>query len=451
MLTCTGGRALAQANIQMLAPNPVMAGEASFLNPAYLKDTRKFQLNIAPFMAANVHLSNNFVSAGAIIDYLGEGDKFDFGPVNAMMDNLRDNNSVSFHSDFTLFHLNFRVGGAEKPWHVGLSVRQHAHANITFNDDFFRLAYGGNKQFAGRKAVLRPETSAIGYTDVGLALSRTLHIGDLRLTPAIRMRYLLGNAAMYTQTSEVGVYTAPDGGYVEIESTISGHGGGMIDFAKLVDNGELELNDDVAQSFGRGIGFDIGATVEYKNLSLSLASIDNGTIRFKDNAAWKIASLNSTTRWDGYDVVASTENVDFVDSFKPLESLELETTGQDFKTGIGSKISFNGNYGLALKRDRKDNEYYAHNFGLNWIQGFTNRYNASTAPWTSVYYQMNLGNRFALGANINNHRNITDFGGNIGVRFGGLNLGLGTNSFLTAMDRHSSKQADFFFHLGLAF
>jgi len=76
---------------------------------------------------------------------------------------------------------------------------------------------------------------------------------------------------------------------------------------------------------------------------------------------------------------------------------------------------------IALKRDRKDSEYYAHNFGLNWIQGFTNRYNTSSAPWTSLYY---LGNRFVLGTNINKHGNITDFGGNIGVRFSGLDLGL---------------------------
>ncbi len=446
-------QASAQANIQTLAPTPIWASEGSFLNPSYLKNTRGFQLNIAPFMGLNLRVTNNFAAAGTILDYVEQAgnDDVNFGPIHSLMDNLRNKNSVEVHSDFTLLNANFKLGKAAKAINFGFSVRQHAHMNMTVNDDFFRLMYGGNKQFAGQTVTLRPEISSIAYTDIGLAASKTISVGALKITPGVRLRYLVGNAAFQTNKTQINFFTEQNGEYIEVDGKIDANGGGMIDFDKLINDGEFETNDKIGKSMGRGFALDLGATVEYKNLSLSLASIDNGSIRFKDNAAWHISSQNTAVRWEGYDIVASQEGVEFSDNFEPLESLEVETERKAFSTSIGSKITFNGNYGLKSKVDKKKNAYYLHNVGLSYVQGFKNQYNASTSPWTAIYYQMNLKNKFTIGANFNNYRNVSDFGANVGVRFAGINLGLGTNSLFAAVNRNASKQVDFFFHLGFAF
>lgn len=453
MLFSSAFQAMSQANIQTLTPGPVWATEGSFLNPSYLKNTKGFQLNVGPFMGFNMRVTNNFVAAGTIIDYVDQAgnDDVNFGPIHAMMDNLRKRNSVEMHTDITLLHANFKVGKAEKAINFGLSVRQHGHMNMTVNDDVFKLLYGGNKQFAGKTVSFTPEVSSIAYTDIGLAASKTINVGPLKVTPGVRLRYLLGTAAFHTNQTKINFFTEQNGEYIQVEGQVNAKAGGIVNFDRLINDGEWETNDNIGKSLGRGFALDLGATVEYKNITLSLASIDNGSIGFKDNAAWHISSQNTSVRWEGYDIVASQDGVSFSENFEPLESLDVQTERKAFSTGIGSKITFNGNYGLKLKKDKKGMSYYMHNAGLNYVQGFKNQYNASTSPWTSIYYQMNLKNKFTLGANFNNYRNISDLGANIGIRVAAINLGLGTNSLFAAVNRNSSKQVDFFFQFGFAF
>lgn len=437
--------AYAQTNVQALSPNPILASEASFLNPSYLKNTRKFQLNIAPLMGINAHIGSNFVSAGNIMDYIrlynDDNQQTNFAPIHEMMDNLRPNNTIMAAVDFTLLHATYRIGKPDNAIHLGLSVRQHMNTSVTFNDEFFRLVYGGNKQFAGQTVQFNPNVSGISYTDFGLAISKTFNLGELQVTPGARLRFLLGNAAAYTKRSNLGFYTQADGEYIELTGQLEAYAGGID-----VEDGEWETGS-IMEGIGKGFAIDLGVTATYKNLSFSVASIDNGSIRFNKDNSWYLGSYESI-RWEGYDMVAGYEGVEFSENL--VDQLTLSDEKRAFNTGIGNKLTFNANYGIGAKSDKNDYSYYTHNIGLNAIQGLVNRFNASTTTLYSIYYQYNLRNRLTAGVNYNGYGNISDLGFNVGFRYGGINLGLGSNSLIALANTDASRQFNFFFLLGVA-
>lgn len=282
----------------------------------------------------------------------------------------------------------------------------------------------------------------MAYTDIGIALSKTLKVGDFSLTPGIRLRYLLGNAALYTQKADLSFYTEPNGEYIELAGNLDASAG-AVDFNNL---NNLTFKN-LTNSFGNGFAIDLGITAEYKNMSFSIASIDNGFIRFKKDNAWNISS-SKATRWDGYDILAENEGRANEDVFGDYT---VDTVKKEFRTGIGSKLTLNGNYGIQETIDKKGNKFYKHNVGISFIQGLSNKYNATTTPQYALYYQYILKNRYSAGININGYENVTDLGFNIGARFAKLNVGLGTNNVISIIDLHSGKQVSLFFMLGFAF
>lgn len=439
----------AQSNIQTMSANPVFSAEASFLNPSFLKNTRGFQLNLGPLMATNLYVGNNFVSVGNIIDYAQQyGDEqINFAPIHAFMDNLSSVNSIMAHADFTLFHATFRLGKPGKGLHVGLSSRQHIYGNLTINDDFFRLMYQGNKQFAGQTVLLQPELSIISYTDFGIALSKSVKIADLTITPAVRFRYLLGNAAAYTDNTNISFHTAQNGEYIELGGHVDAKIGGMFSLETINESENNIQWQNFFKSIAGGYGFDLGISVDYKNFSFSVASIDNGSIAFKDQSSWTVRSQGSA-RWEGYDLIAEHENHDLGNNL--LKTLPLDTTKKGFNTTIGSKITMNGNIGLIDKKDKKGYTYYIHNVGLSYIQGLNNKYNSSKKPMYAIYYQINMWNRLSAGVNYNRFGNIGDLGMNLGFRLVGFNIGVGTNSLFATMNQNSSRQMSLFATIGVA-
>lgn len=441
-----GMQTQAQSNIQTMSSRTVFGAEASFLNPSFLKDTRGFQLNIGPFMGANLLIGNNFQSIGNVLDLVKNDTKSDgsanFEPIHALMGSLRPTNKVWMHTDLTLLHATFRIGKPEKAMNVGISIRQHISANFSLNDAFLKMLYQGNKQFAGQTVYFSPRISAISYTDMGVALSKTLKVGDFSLTPGVRLRYLLGNAAIYTKKADLSFYTQEHGEYIDLGGDLDASTGGI----GFNDFDDLDMKN-LTKDFGTGWALDLGVTAEYKNLSFSLASIDNGSIGFKKDNSWNISSSESV-RWEGYDILAQyegRENTEFLDKY------EIDTIKQAFRTGIGSKLTLNANYGLKEDTDKKGRIFYKHNLGLSYIQGFANKYNASNSAYYAFYYQYVYKNKMSAGVNLNGYGSVTDMGFNVGARVVGLNLGIGTNNVFTLLNTKNGKQVSLFFMLGFAF
>lgn len=439
------GSVNAQSNIQTMGASNIFSNEAAFLNPAFLKDNKRFQLNVIPLGTGHFHLSNNFTTAAGVLEMLDIGEYAASNPSD-LMNRIKKNNFVNTQMDFTLLHLNFRIAKIN----FGISARQHISANLGINGDFLRLVYGGNKQFAGQRASFDPNLSMIAYTDLGFAVSRTINVGDLKITPGLRVRYLLGEGMVYTGKTTVGIYTEENGEYLDIDGKLSVYGAGPIDVEELVRgnaNFNLDLDDLLENKLGHGFALDFGATVEYKNLSVSLASINNGNLTFKEGL--HLSSPNINLRFEGIDAFNSDDELSYYK--KILDEVDMETNTERISTNIGSKITFNANYGLIGKTDKRENNYFMHNFGVSYIQGVTNRFSANSSPLYSVYYQFNLANRISVGVNYNGQGGVHDMGMNFGFRLLAMNFGFGTNSLFALTNPQHGTQANGFIQFGLAF
>lgn len=454
--TILSNTTIAQAPIQSMNANPVMADEASFLNPAYLKNTGRLRVNIAPFMNGHIQAANSLLSTGDLIKMVSNGDEESTSsrPINRALNNIRSQNTVNFMLDLTLLHVTSQFGSPESPWHADFSIRQHLQTQVKANDEFLHLLFQGNKQYAGETISLEPRINALGYADFGVSLSKTLTISAFKITPAVRLRYLVGEGAIHTNQTALNLFTEENGEYLDINGHIDGYAGGVINFGKAInsnDDSDSE-NDDISRTpTGKGFGFDLGVTIEYKNLSLSVASIDNGRIKFKGESAWYISSQNTSYRWEGYDISADLNGHESSENFSPFDSLDLKAVQEDFAVKIGSKFTVNANYGLREKTDNVGANYFNHNFGLSMITGAKSQFNPEKPTWMTIYYQYNLANHITFGFNYNNCLGVGDIGVNFGVRVAGLNIGVGSNSLMAILNPENSRKANAFFHLGFAF
>lgn len=441
----------AQAPIQSMNANPVMADEASFLNPAYLKNTGRLQVNIVPFMNGHIQAANSLLSTNDLINMFKTGDEKSSRPIRRALNNVQTQNTVNAMLDLTLLHVTSQFGDSASPWHAGFSVRQHIQSQVKANDEFLRLLFEGNKQYAGTSISLEPRINVLSYADFGISLSKTLTASGFRITPALRLRYLMGEGVIHTNQTALTLYTEENGEYLDVSGHLDGYAGGMINIGQVINNDDSEDEDISRTPAGKGIGFDLGVTVEYKNLSLSLASIDNGKIKFKGESAWYISSQNTSYRWEGYDISSDINGQEASGNFSPFDSLDLKATQEDFAVKIGSKFTVNANYGLKQKTDKKGTSYFNHNFGFSMIAGAKSRFNPEKPNWLAIYYQYNLANHLTLGFNYNKCLGVSDIGANFGFRVAGLNIGLGSNSLLAVINPEKSRKANVFFHLGFAF
>ena len=447
----------AQSNLQSLAPNPAFNTDATFLNPAYLKNNNGFQLNLFPFASFNMNVSNNFVSFGNLFDIATEKKGSDnFSSLHAILDNLKSRNQISLQTNYTLFNAGFSVGNKKSPFNISLSANLRTSSNFTTNGDFFRLMIQGNKQFAGQTVNLNPHLSFLLYGDLGAAISKTIQIGDFSVTPAVRFRYLVGLEALYVKNSKLSLYTEENGDYLELEAALEGYAGGFISPQEIIkedDNINYDKSfKDAWNSRGRGFAMDFGAVVAYKNMSLGLGMIDNGFIHFNDKNGGRFFTNNSKVRWEGADIFASEGGgVNFSEGDNLLDSLKLKSSSEAFNAGLGSKISLNFNYGIIAKSTSKGENYYMNNFGLSILQGFKNRFNSKTDANFMLYYQLNLENMFSVGVNYNKLSNIHDIGANIGLNVAHMKIGIGSNSLSPLFSTFSSRQADIFMNFGFYF
>lgn len=447
----------AQSNLQSLAPNPTFNTDATFLNPAYLKNNNGFQLNIFPFASFNMNTSNNFISFGNIFELATEKkDSDNFSHLHVLLDNLKSQNQISLQTNYTLFNAGFSVGNRKSPIHIGLSANLRTSSNFTTNGDFFRLLIQGNKQFAGQTVNLNPQLSFLLYGDLGAAVSKTIQIGDFSVTPAVRFRYLVGLEALYIKNSKLSLYTEENGDYLELEAALEGYAGGFISPQEIIKDDDNKNFDkslkEAWDSRGRGFAMDFGAVVAYKNMSFGLGIIDNGAIHFSEQNGGRFYTNNSKVKWEGADIFASEGGgVNFSEGDNILDSLKLKSSREAFKADLGSKISLNFNYGMIAKSTDKGENYYMNNFGISILQGFRNRFNSKTNTNLMLYYQLNLNNLFSVGVNYNKLSNIQDIGANIGLNVAQMKIGIGSNSLSPLFSSFTSRQADIFMNFGFYF
>lgn len=251
-------------------------------------------------------------------------------------------------ADVTLLNVGFNIHRKRKVFlEFQVSARQHVHANISFPEELFNLFYKGNKYYENQTVDILPKINALQYADYGFNVAKNFEFtlnskNKLKIKPAVRVRYLVGNANVSTQNSRLDVYTAPDGRY--IEATLNGQFVQSYINEKTFSNFNANsLSNLITKGAGTGIGMDFGVSAKLNDkLSASVSLVDNGSIQFKENAY--TMSSKYAYRWEGYDW---NQNIDSFIIQKDL--LNLDSTAGAYKVSIGPKLMISGSYGFGKK------------------------------------------------------------------------------------------------------
>ena len=445
----------AQINISSLH-NQNADLENSFMNPSFIGNEYKdVKVSLLPIY---VNFGNNFTSAGDVMDYVkdfnqtGDSVSISTASLNSIMKNLKKTNMLYAGADVTILNVGFNVHRNRKEFlEFQVSARQHVQANIAFNEELFYLFYNGNKYYENQTIDILPKINAIQYADYGLNVAKhfELKLNDttkLKIKPAVRLRYLVGNANISTQNSSLDLYTATDGRY--IDATLNGqilqsyiNGNTFDDFNAKSATGLL------SKGAGRGMAIDFGVTAKLNDkISASISLVDNGSIKFKQNA-YTITS-NATYRWEGYDW---NQNVDSF--FNQKDLLKLDSTAGAYKVDIGSKLMISGTYGFGKKiKFKRYLNHYHHTVSFNYVQGFKNYLNATKSPMLSVGYSYRLKNILNAGLNASfGGLTRTSLGAHVHFGLGPMQFGLATNSLGYLLSKYNARGVDLQFYTALNF
>lgn len=436
----------AQTNISgMFAPSGNM--ENSFLQPCLNGSEYKiFKFSILPVYA---NVNANFTTVGDLIDYANtfknvkdSGSSLNYAPIHRMMNGLKNSNIVYGGADITLFNLGIHIRHKKKAFlDLQFSARQHVQAQFNFNKELAYLIYKGNKYYENQEIDILPKGSLLQYGDYGINIAKTFSIPSsgrntpMKIRPALRLRYLVGNAHFSTEKSSLNIYTAPEGRYIDasLDGIIQQSYYSTNDWTRSSAYTQL-----LSQGAGHGFAWDAGILLQPNDrLTLSFAAVDNGNIRFTKNAM--SISASEKVRWEGYNLNHPIDTLFNIDKL-----LKPDTVLQSYRVPIGTKFSIYTTYGLGkAQRLNRYATFYAHNLTLYFQQGFINYLNTSANPLLAIGYsyryknQLNVGGNMSLGGN-------TGFG--LGAHFnfsmGPLQIGLSSNSLIGLINRYDVNSLD---------
>ena len=445
----------AQINIASMH-NQNADAENSFLNPSMIgNEYKNFKISFLPFYA---NFGNNFTSAGDVINYVkefnqkGDSIQVNTSTVNGIMNNFKKTNLIYAGADVTLLNLGLNIHRKRKVFlEFQLSARQHVHANISFPKELFYLFYKGNQFYENQTIDILPKINAIQYADYGLNVAKNFHFKlnqktNLIIKPAVRFRYLVGNANINTQNSKLDFYTAPDGRY--IEASLNGQILQSYINEKTFSNLNINsLSSIITKGAGTGFGMDFGVSAKINDqISASISMVDNGSIQFKENA-YTISS-KYTYRWEGYDW---NKNIDSFIIKKDL--LNLDSTAGAYKVNIGSKLMISGSYGFGKKAlFKRYLNHYHHTVSLFYVQGFQNYLNATKSPMISVGYSYRLKNILNAGVNASlGGLTGNSLGAHLHFGLGPIQFGLATNSLGYLVSKYNARGVDLQFYSAFNF
>lgn len=334
-----------------------------FLNPA-IRPSNSLYIGLPVISGVNVNVNNNFVNFSDVIMKNPSGDSLitilhpDYD-ISRFVTKFKDVNAIEPEALVQLFGLGFNAG---KDLYIFLDINERVDANVAIPGDLFRLAFQGNKQFAGNKidlSTLRGDVKE--YREFGLGFSKNF-TNKLRL--GIKGKLLFGTAAIsidnralditvnddYTHTLNADLmvnFSAPVNVYINADKNID-----SLTFDDSRFNSTKGIIDYLLKSSNMGLGLDIGAEYSFTSkLKVSAAITDLGYIKWKRDLTNLRAESQFT--FSGIDLLKvyngtmtfDSLGTEFLDSLK--NSLFLTDTKIPFTTNLPFGVTFGGSYNLT--------------------------------------------------------------------------------------------------------
>ncbi|MDW8301310.1 MAG: DUF5723 family protein [Bacteroidia bacterium] len=384
-------------------------------------------------------IGNNAIDYG-IIKKFREGESITEQEIDNFVNNLRERNQIGAGQDFQIAGLALQLGGLN----LSFTAIDRFAMEMNYSKNLMKLAWKGNKQFAGQRTALGPLSFNAHYTReyaVGSAfnLAGTIQKG-VRL--GVRGKYIQGIGSIYMPKSDLYLYTAADGRSIEAE----------FDY-KLQTSGIRNFN---GRNFnGTGYGVDLGISANFsKHFEVNASLLDFGSVTYTKDV--KTYEKRGKYVYEGA-VISNffgdpRYNLDSITSiFKPTE-----TTGQSYSMSLGTKIFLQTEIKWGGKMDEEledDEEYQGHSIILTYVQGLNNMPGATTRPYLSLAYNYDLRNMFNFGISgaVGGYNNYA-VGGFLSFNLMHiLKIGIGSDNLMPIVKPTLGTGADVSLNLSLAF
>ena len=407
----------AQNNLGAIYSNPNSISAARYFPSMFDLGQRKIQ--VSPFNTY-VWLGNTTYDYKTLNTIYNSGTVND-NDVNTLISKLKKTNMLGAGAEVQWLAVAFqlKVAKGKKDLTFGFSIEDKAGASLVYSDNLAKLAFRGNKQFAGQSVDLSPVSLNASYIRQYVASAAIPIFGTSDgpgLRAGVRVKIIDGMASLYTQQSAAILTTASDGTYLNAQYNYQINTSGFNNFSPVRYNGS-------------GLGMDLGLTFKAsKNFSLSTSLLDLGAVRYTSNTT--TYEKQGNVMYQGL-VIGNLfgdnqNNTDSVSGIVKPNTIK----NKHFTMPLSTRFCMQAEY-RTFAEDGKGREYSPNVFYLTYIQGLNNMPGASTIPFISAGYRhefkhMLLGgfsasyggyNKLALGTfislNINRKINFGIFSDNL--------------------------------------
>jgi hypothetical protein len=330
---------------------------------------------------------------------------------------------------------------------VSLSVQDQLGVTAVYPKALMQLMWRGNKQFAGETVNFDPVAFNASWTrEYALGVAGPIYgrrgKDAFALRGGLRLKFVQGIGAVYTDENDLAMTTEQEGRYVELATDYRLNTAGVLD--------GYEGFNAFAMN-GTGFGADLGLTGylgeqwEFSANVLDLGAVNyDGDLRnFANEGSFRYEGLAFGGLFGDDRLEEAADSVLYI--FEPEEN------EQSYTMPLGAQLLLQGTYKM-MATDAQGERFARNAFFLTYVQGFRNLPGVTKRPFVSLGYDHNFGNIFDLGATLGyGGYNRTVVGSFMNLTVGPLRLGIGSENLLPLLFPDLGTGIDATGHASLTF
>lgn len=383
--------------------------QSSFSNPALMPNC-KFYLGLPGISSLQFNLDNSGFSYNDV--FTRRADDSLIIDKDKLLASLSDKNKLSYDMSEQIFAMGFRA----KRSYFSLSVNSKISANFNYTKDFMTFLLKGNAEFIGKDIDLSgTKLEANTYSEIALGYAREF---GKKFTFGLRLKYLVGAVNVYTEKSDIKIYTDPNTYDIRATSDVLIHSSSPFDSLKSFDEQAKNIKWKNMMD-NNGFAFDFGGEFRLnKRWSFGASLIDLGSINWRsDLRDYRTKNPNQSFTFSGLDIneafkggkLDQTVIDNLIDSLKETVGIE-EYKGVYYKAPLKTKLYLSAFFALNSKN----------RFGFLMRNEFANE---DVNTMFSVSYNTNIGRNFAITlSNTFVSGNMFNPGGGFTFNFGPIQL-----------------------------
>ncbi|TSA50954.1 MAG: hypothetical protein D4R43_01480 [Sphingobacteriales bacterium] len=449
----------AQINFTQFQDQHTFSQASQFMPSLIGEGIRKYKITFFDFYGA---ASNSSFSL-AQLNKLSEIKTWNDNTVDSLLNNLKTGNSIYAGGNFSFLNVSFNINKHKRKFlSFAIGTRERLDLNMLYSHNLISLLLKGNKQFAGETVNLSPlSINFLQCSDYYFGMKTLLgfKVGKktlLKLKPALQFHYLTSMANVYSEKSDLALYTQQDGRELNLnydyDLYIASPGNNMGTHGVFGDVTVKDITKNLFSGVGNGKSFDFGLGADVNDwIKINMAVTDVGAISFKNHSV--NYSGNGAIEFDGFSTnYTETQNSFNTQADSMLSLLKPNFENAQYKAPLATKYFTNVSLNLLKKRKKNGMVYFRHTFNVTYIKGFKNYLNATTTPLMVLGYNYSVGNILNFGIIAAKGGTAqTSVGANLSLQFSHYQLWCNSNNLLPFIGKQNAKGIDGAVGMGMEF